>query len=112
VLKPKAVVPPLRSLRPKEHARELLSTNEEEKLKEEKAAVSLKELSWEDKEKVLRILFAKMNGVSLDNDSERMEKSRNELEKENRHRSGFSTANIPNELELQEPIVNQEVNPV
>lgn len=87
----------------------MLSFSEETNLREDKSAVSLKELSWEDKEKVLRILFAKMNGVSLDNDSEKIEKSRIELEKEKRHRSGFAAEDNSNELELHEPI---EVNPI
>jgi hypothetical protein len=84
VLKSKAVIPLLKPLKPilKDAAGELLYKNEkssyESKQKEEK--VDIKDLSWEDKEKILRILFAKMNGVTLGSDK----KSSKELEELNR----------------------------
>jgi len=32
---------------------------------EEKDKVDIKDLTWQDKENILRILFSKMNGISL-----------------------------------------------
>jgi hypothetical protein len=84
VLKPKAVIPHLKPLKPilKDAAGELLYKNEDyshdANQKEEK--VDIKDLSWEDKEKILRILFAKMNGVTLGSDK----KSSKDLEEMNR----------------------------
>jgi hypothetical protein len=56
----------------------------------------LSDLTWEAKEKVLRVLFAKMNGTSLSKTAERAEKIRDQMvaltktARDTRLKSGFS----------------------
>jgi hypothetical protein len=64
---------------------------------EPKEAKQLSDLSWADKEKVLRVLFAKMNGTSLSKSGQKAEKIRDHMEeiRENasgRRKSGFCKA--------------------
>ena len=57
---------------------------------EEKEKVDIKDLSWQDKENILRILFSKMNGISLAGEAEAQVKAREELANASKHRKGFA----------------------
>lgn len=52
--------------------------------------VDIKDLTWTDKENILRVLFSKMNGVSLANEAEQRSKSQEELDNTRKHREGFT----------------------
>jgi hypothetical protein len=57
----------------------------------------LSDLSWSEKEKVLRVLFAKMNGTSLTRSGQKAEKIRDHMDEirqttSSRRKSGFSNA--------------------
>ncbi|KAJ3260990.1 hypothetical protein HK103_006945 [Boothiomyces macroporosus] len=55
-----------------------------------KPKVDIKDLSWDDKEKILRILFAKMNGINLANEQEKKASNVDrDLDKASKHRTGF-----------------------
>ncbi|KAJ3325341.1 hypothetical protein HDV06_004200 [Boothiomyces sp. JEL0866] len=55
-----------------------------------KPKVDIKDLNWEDKEKILRILFAKMNGINLANEQEKKASHVDkDLDKASKHRTGF-----------------------
>nr|KAJ3421049.1 hypothetical protein HK105_004637 [Polyrhizophydium stewartii] len=88
VFKEKGVVPPVQSFRPpparlrgEALAEALINGDGEIKPigANPGAKLDIKDLSWEDKERVLRILFAKMNGMSLAKAAEAAERSRAQL---------------------------------
>lgn len=88
------MIPTIKKLKPiqKEGVLSILEQPQTpEKLVElkEKEKVDIKDLSWSDKENVLRILFSKMNGVSLANEAEKRAKSLQDLEA-SKHRPGFA----------------------
>jgi hypothetical protein len=90
LLKSKTAIPPLKALKTltKLEPPIVLTTEEPEELPA-KARVDINDLSWEDKERILRILFAKMNGVNLVHENDR--KPPNEdLDRAKKHRSGFA----------------------
>ncbi|KAJ3269396.1 hypothetical protein HDV01_001437 [Terramyces sp. JEL0728] len=87
------IIPPLKPLKPipgsEIHQTLKLGANKEFE-PAPKPKVDIKELSWEDKEKILRILFAKMNGISLANEQEKKASGVDrDLDKASKHRTGF-----------------------
>lgn len=93
-MRSKAAIPTIKRLKPIN--REAISTILQpqtpahiEELEEEKEKIDIKDLSWVDKENILRILFSKMNGISLANEAEKRAKAIEELGS-SKHRPGFS----------------------
>lgn len=85
-------------------------------MKQVKGQVDIKDLTWEDKEKILRVLFARMNGVSLSNESERRKKAQEELSKASTHRVSFKPvlaqdrfATSPTPKEVSHPQPDQSI---
>lgn len=98
MLKNKTAIPqikPLRSIK-KDSAANILNetlfppSTPPENSVEEKEKVDIKDLTWQDKENILRILFSKMNGISLASDAEAQVKARQELANASKHRTGFA----------------------
>jgi hypothetical protein len=90
-LKPKAVIPPLKPLKPiiKDIAGEILMREESKQFEKKNDKMDIKDLSWEEKEKILRVLFAKMNGVSLGTEK-KPSKELQELKEASKLRDGFA----------------------
>lgn len=103
VLKNKTIIPHIRPLKPikKDEAASILQSSLVPSTPGDSAEkVDIKDLSWSDKENILRILFSKMNGISLASEAENQVRARDDLAKASNHRSGFA------ELE---PIVLEQV---
>lgn len=88
MIKGKVGLPPLKSYGKNKNAESQADIQAEPR--------SFTELSWAAKEKVLRVLFAKMNGTSLSKAAEKAEKIRDQMHelrrtaRDNREQSGFS----------------------
>ncbi|KAJ3358751.1 hypothetical protein HDU91_005124 [Kappamyces sp. JEL0680] len=93
LLKHKTTIPPLKPLKPskRDDVLDLVKPSSAEDTGASEK-VDIKDLSWTDKENILRILFSKMNGVSLAHEAEqRASRSSEELLRSSRHRStGFA----------------------
>ncbi|KAI8895288.1 hypothetical protein BC833DRAFT_169030 [Globomyces pollinis-pini] len=92
VLKSRKVIPPLKSINPIKNSSlptSLVIEPEEDSIPK-KEKIDIQDLEWTDKEKILRVLFAKMNGISLTNEVEKRKPLIDELDRAHKHRSGFS----------------------
>jgi hypothetical protein len=105
-LNSKTVIPPLKPLK-KDDPKQILCEQQEVNIDDSKDNITIKDLKLEDKEKVLRILFAKMNGVTLENEPDRSKKSKLELRQQMKHRSGFNEVTYPFESTMQSAGIEQ-----
>ncbi|OAJ36251.1 hypothetical protein BDEG_20444 [Batrachochytrium dendrobatidis JEL423] len=96
MFKDRAPIPPVQSFRiqnknplDKFLAETLIDKEDKAKSISNKAKIDIKDLTWEDKERVLRILFAKMNGTSLAKAAERSCNQISSVRQGNRDTNGF-----------------------
>ncbi|KAK6099782.1 hypothetical protein MT418_001167 [Batrachochytrium dendrobatidis] len=96
MFKDRAPIPPVQSFRiqnknplDKFLAETLIDREDKAKSISNKAKIDIKDLTWEDKERVLRILFAKMNGTSLAKAAERSCNQISSVRQGNRDTNGF-----------------------
>ena len=73
-----------------------------------KAKLDIKDMTWEDKEKILRLLFAKMNGTSITKAADRMENARHKPDKFRSH-AGFAANELHQNTSMDELNHEQEV---
>ncbi len=71
---------------------------------EKRGKVDIKDLTWQDKERILRILFSKMNGVSLADEAENQTRAYDAQTVPSKHRTGFA--------ELEPIVLNKAANAV
>jgi hypothetical protein len=79
---------------PRDLAAQVLHREQNNEANQKKDKVDIKSLPWEDKEKILRVLFAKMNGVSL-GPQPRKSKDLDDLKDACNKRAGFSNSLDP-----------------